>query len=206
MIATDLAARGLDIQGIKTVLNFEMPRNMVEYIHRVGRTARAGEEGKSISLVGDDDRALLKRIVRKARDKVKQRIIPPEEVERTKEQIAAMEEDIRSITREEKTDRVMRMADMEAKKAGNLVEHNEDIMARPARTWFITEKEKKANQSEDFFPFISHLFFSKSFLHFTEKLKQEYNGKPEAEMEDENGGKKSEKKRKREVPKVIQIF
>ena len=51
LVATDVAARGLDIQGISHVYNYEIPRDVDSYTHRVGRTARAGEKGEAISLV-----------------------------------------------------------------------------------------------------------------------------------------------------------
>lgn len=52
LVATDLAARGLDVEGIDLVVNFDVPRNGDDYLHRTGRTGRAGEQGLAISLVG----------------------------------------------------------------------------------------------------------------------------------------------------------
>jgi len=64
LVATDVAARGLDIQGISHVINFDMPMVAEDYIHRIGRTGRAGAKGKAISLVGPDDRRNLAGIQR----------------------------------------------------------------------------------------------------------------------------------------------
>lgn len=62
LVATDVAARGLDIPSVDVVLNFDLPHNSETYIHRVGRTARAGKSGHAISMVTQYDIELWQRI------------------------------------------------------------------------------------------------------------------------------------------------
>ena len=64
LVATDVAARGLDVKELSHVINFDLPQVAEDYIHRIGRTGRAGESGVAISLVGPEDRSLLRDIER----------------------------------------------------------------------------------------------------------------------------------------------
>jgi len=75
MLATDLAARGLDIKGINLVINFDVPRNGINYIHRIGRTGRVDELGLTIALVKHTEWNLMSGIERFLKQKFKHRTI-----------------------------------------------------------------------------------------------------------------------------------
>ncbi len=64
MVATDIAARGIDIDQLPTVINFDLPMVAEDYVHRIGRTGRAGAEGQAISLVSQEEAGLLRDIQR----------------------------------------------------------------------------------------------------------------------------------------------
>ena len=55
LVCTDVAARGLDIKGVKSIYNYDLPNDAKDYIHRIGRTARAGSEGKAINILSNRD-------------------------------------------------------------------------------------------------------------------------------------------------------
>ena len=76
LVATDVAARGLDIKGLTHVINFDLPRVAEDYIHRIGRTGRGGATGIAISLVGPDDRDNLRGIERLVGRRLDQQTIP----------------------------------------------------------------------------------------------------------------------------------
>ncbi|MBL9151818.1 MAG: DEAD/DEAH box helicase [Verrucomicrobiales bacterium] len=86
LVATDIAARGLDIKLLPHVVNFELPNVPEDYVHRIGRTGRAGSEGRAVSLVCGEERKLLKDI-----EKVLGRPIPVEEVPGYRQEVGYVE-------------------------------------------------------------------------------------------------------------------
>ena len=80
LVATDIAARGLDIDQLPHVVNFELPNVPEDYVHRIGRTGRAGKEGTAISLVAPDELKLLKDIERLIRREIPQEALDGYEV------------------------------------------------------------------------------------------------------------------------------
>jgi ATP-dependent RNA helicase RhlE len=80
LVATEVAARGLDIKELPYVVNYELPNVPEDYVHRIGRTARAGATGNAISLVAPDEAGLLKDIVRLLRQDIPFAAVPQFEI------------------------------------------------------------------------------------------------------------------------------
>jgi len=76
LIATDIAARGIDVSGIELVVNYDLPSNTEDYVHRIGRTARAGLAGRAISFATFDQRNDIRDIERLVRTGLKVRNVP----------------------------------------------------------------------------------------------------------------------------------
>jgi len=80
LVATEVAARGLDIKELPVVLNYELPNVPEDYVHRIGRTARAGQDGRAVSLVAQDEAPLLREIERLLRRPIPFAALPDFEV------------------------------------------------------------------------------------------------------------------------------
>jgi len=76
LVATDVAARGLDVAGISHVINFDLPRQAGDYVHRIGRTGRAGATGVAVSLAGHGERGQMRQIERYTGAPIAAHIIP----------------------------------------------------------------------------------------------------------------------------------
>jgi superfamily II DNA/RNA helicase len=78
LIATDIVSRGIDIDDITMVINYDVPRDVEDYVHRIGRTARANSDGISITLVSDRDQYLFKRIEDFLQKEIQKMAVPSE--------------------------------------------------------------------------------------------------------------------------------
>lgn len=76
LVATDVAARGLDIKNVSHVYNYDVPRTTEEYTHRIGRTARAGKKGDAVTLVTERDYSNFNRLLRSGKHEILQETVP----------------------------------------------------------------------------------------------------------------------------------
>ncbi|KOG97708.1 putative ATP-dependent RNA helicase [Saccharomyces eubayanus] len=152
LICTDLASRGLDIPKIEVVVNYDMPKSYEIYLHRVGRTARADREGRSVTLVGESshDRSIVRAAIKSVEEnksltqgKALGRNVDWIQIEETNKLVESMSDTVEEILVEEKEEKEILRAEMQLRKGENMLKHKKEIQARPRRTWFQNESDKK---------------------------------------------------------------
>jgi ATP-dependent RNA helicase DeaD len=122
LVATDVAARGLDISGVTHVYNFDIPQDPESYVHRIGRTGRAGKEGVAITFITYRERSYLQ-VVEKTTKRKMEKMIPPTVDQAIEGQQKAVMEKISQIIEENNLDSYRNAADdlLEQKDASTVV-------------------------------------------------------------------------------------
>src|SRR5690606_27933599 len=88
LVATDVAARGLDVDDLEVVFNFDLPNDAEDYTHRIGRTGRAGKSGRAFTFVSGRELYKLQNMVRYAKIKIRRENVPSmDQVEEARENV-----------------------------------------------------------------------------------------------------------------------
>ena len=155
LLATDIAGRGIDIEKVKCVINFQMPLIGERYIHRVGRTARKGYIGEAITICDDKERLVLKKVFKKEKIEinVKPIKIKNEEIKDLYKKIMNFKNEIEEKLIDEKAEKQFELAEKDIEKTMNINLYQKEIKSRPKKIWYETTKEKRKkarNLKKDF--------------------------------------------------------
>lgn len=144
LLATDLVARGLDIPNVKTVINFSFPSEPKRYLHRIGRTARAGMHGVAVTLCNDIERTEIKKLTRKLGHQINPYTLNQKQIQKAFEVILGQLDGlVKDLLIEEAGDKELQQAVMEARRAENMIKYKDEIENRPKNVWLKSEKQKK---------------------------------------------------------------
>lgn len=126
-----------------------MPPTLEHYIHRVGRTARAGKSGVSVSVATEEDWKILKQIIKRARNPVKNRVIPPDIIDKYNKKMEAIRSEMLNILDEEKTERMLNKAEQDIERGKRLAEgEKKDSHEKKGRTWFQSQHQRRLEKQK----------------------------------------------------------
>lgn len=131
LLASDLAARGLDIPDIKYVINYTIPNEIERYIHRVGRTARANKEGTAISFYGEPhEKKIKKKVEKKTPEQSQELKIEPDLIEKAVEIINKFDEKVKQDMEKEELAKEKRKEEAELKRMKQLLDIEEEVPSK----------------------------------------------------------------------------
>lgn len=142
LIATDLLGRGLDIYNVQAVINFEFPNEENRYVHRVGRTARAGNSGVAITLCNENEKKQTDKVAKKCKGTAKSYSVAKQLKDNMFTLVNLLNEAITQLLHEEREEFQLERAETDLKRAQNILEYQDEIYNKPKKEWFQSAKQK----------------------------------------------------------------
>ena len=148
LLATDIAGRGIDIEKVRYVINFQMPLLSERYIHRIGRTARKGYLGESITICSEKDRTILKKLLKKEKIDITLNFIKIDnkDIKDVYKKLLDYKNEIEDNIINEKTEKEIELAERDVEKTMNIKMYEDEIKSRPKKKWFESKKDKKKRE------------------------------------------------------------
>ena len=148
LLATDIAGRGIDIDKVRYVINFQMPLLTERYIHRIGRTARKGYIGESITICSEKDRSVLKKLLKKEKINIPLNFIKIDnkDIKSVYKKILDFKSDIDNDIINENCEKEIQLAERDVEKTINIKMYENEIKSRPKKKWFENKKDKKKRE------------------------------------------------------------